>query len=159
MKLTVKDLSINALVGALYFGLVYIFSFMSFAEIQFRIAEALLILVIFNPKLSFGLIFGNFLAGLAFSPFGILDALVGTIASIIAIIFMIITRRKVLTSLIFPAIFNGLIIGIMITLLDKTPFIYNFSTVFIGEFVVMYVIGLPLYYYFNKNDYIKELIS
>src|SRR5690625_2359847 len=158
MKLSIKDLSLNALVGALYFVLVYVFQFMSFTEIQFRIAEALLVLFLFNPKLAPGLVLGNFLVGL-FSPYGIIDALVGTIASIVAIVLMIIFKKRIYATLLFPAISNGLIVGIMISITSKTPYIYNIGTVFIGEFVVMYLVGLPLYYYIKNNDYIKELIS
>jgi len=158
MKLSIKDLSLNALVGALYFVLVYVFQFMSFTEIQFRIAEALLVLLLFNPKLAPGLVLGNFLVGL-FSPYGIIDALVGTIASIVAIVLMIIFKKRIYATLLFPAISNGLIVGIMISITSKTPYIYNIGTVFIGEFVVMYLVGLPLYYYIKNNDYIKELIS
>lgn len=158
MKFNVKDLSLNALVGTLYFVLVYVFSFMSFSEIQFRIAEALLVLILFNTKLAPGLILGNFLVGL-FSPYGIVDAIFGTLASTCAIFLMILFKKMPITSLIFPAVTNGLIIGIMISLTTKTPYIYNISTVFIGEFVVMYLVGLPLYYYINKNEYIKDLIT
>lgn len=159
MEFTVKDLSINALIGALYFVLVYVFSFMSFGEIQFRIAEALLIFLLFNKKLAPGLILGNFLASLAFSPYGIVDALFGTLASFVAIVLMILTKKLPLLSFIFPALINGIIIGAFITCFSDTIFIINFSTVFIGEFVVLYLVGLPLYYYINKNDHIIELLK
>jgi len=155
---TVKDLTLNAIYGSIYFVFVLIFSFLSFEAIQFRIAEVLLIFVLFNPKITPGLILGTFLANLT-SPFGIVDALVGTLASLIAIILMIITRKIPLLAMLFPALSNGIIVGIMISYLSKTPFLVNFGLVFLGEFVVMYIIGLPLYYYFKKNQDLLEIIT
>lgn len=158
MKFTIKDLSLNALAGALYVALGFAFNFLSFELVQFRIAEFLLILLLFNPKFAPGLIIGTFAFNLT-SPFGILDALVGTLASLVAIILMIVTRKIPLISLIFPAVANGIIVGTMISSINQIPFFATFGFVFLGELVVMYVIGLPLYYYFKKNEYILELIS
>ncbi|MDY0278086.1 MAG: QueT transporter family protein [Acholeplasma sp.] len=162
-KFTTKDLAMNAIIGAFYIALVFIFSFLSFEIVQFRIAEVLLVLVLFNPRLSIGLILGTFLANLISSPFGLIDALVGTSASLVAIIVMIIIRKKPLVSLLMPAIFNGLIVGYMIYYLSLTdtvvPFYSAFLWVFLGEFVVLYLLGIPLYFYIQKHENIHELIS
>lgn len=157
-KFDTKDLALNALFGATYIALVAIFNFLSFEAIQFRIAEALLVLLIFNKKLAPGLLLGTAVANLIFSPFGVVDALVGTLASAIAIGLIVLFSRLKIITFIFPALANGIVIGLMISLMNKIPFFIQFGFVFLGEFIVMYTVGLVLYLTINKNDNIKELI-
>ena len=154
-KFTIKDVAINSLLASSYFVLVFVFSFLSFETIQFRIAEILLVLVLINPKYSIGLIIGTLLANLQFSPFGIIDALVGSLASLLSIIMMITLRKKPLIALIFPALFNGLLVGTMIYIISSYQGIYlylfSFFLVFIGEFITLYLLGYPLYKVVNKR--------
>lgn len=157
-KFTNKDLALNAIFGSIYVVLVFVFSFLSFEQIQFRIAEVLLIFLFFNPKIAPGLILGTFLANLT-SPFGIIDALVGTFASLLAIILMIIFKKRPIIALVFPALTNGIIVGLMISIMSRLPFIPVAAFVFLGEFVVMYLLGLPLYYYFNKNKILIDQLT
>lgn len=163
MKFTTKDLALNAMIGALYFILVFVFQFLSFEVLQFRIAEILLILILFNPKLSFGLIISTFLANWCFSPFGIIDALVGTLASFVAIIAMLLLKKVPILTLLMPALANGVIVGYMIYNLslgtpEQIPFLVPFSQVAFGEFVVMYLVGLPFYLFIKKRTDIQELL-
>jgi len=163
MKKSIKLLTINAIIGAFYVALVFTFSFTSFQAIQFRIAEVLLILIIFNPKFAPGIILGTFLANLN-SPFGPIDAVVGSIATTVTIIFMIFLRKIPILAIIMPAIFNGLIVGFLIYKLslgssDEISFFLAFSFVFIGEAAVMILLGIPLFYYIKKNETLKSIIS
>lgn len=155
---TVKDLTLNAIFGSIYVVLVFIFSILSFDDIQFRIAEVLLIFALFNPKIIPGLILGNFIANLG-SPLGIIDSVIGSIASLIALILMVVFKNKPKIAMIFPAISNGLIVGAMLHIMLDLPLIITMFFVFLGEAVVMYLLGLPLYYYVKKNDHILDLIS
>lgn len=161
-NLNVKDIALNAIFGASYVALVFVFQFLSFDLIQFRIAEVLLVFLLFNKRLTPGLILGTLVANIAFSPFGIVDALVGTLATIVAVVLMILFKKRPLISLIMPALSNGLIVGLMIYIMSfsetNIPFIVSFLWVFLGEAVVMYVIGYPVYLYINRNKNIKELI-
>ncbi|NLK12717.1 MAG: QueT transporter family protein [Candidatus Phytoplasma sp.] len=166
----IKDLAQQVIVASMYVVLVFLFHFLSFDFLQFRIAEVLLILVFFRPKYAFGLLVGTFLANLS-SPFGIIDALVGTAASSLAVTFMILLRKYWKVSLLFPAIFNGLIIPILIIQLELNPgmnlldmfssnlYWVNFGWVFLGEFIVMFALGIPLYLTINKNEVLLELIK
>lgn len=155
---TVKDLTLNAIFGSIYVVLVFIFSILSFDDIQFRIAEVLLIFALFNPKIILGLILGNFIANLG-SPLGIIDSVIGSIASLIALILMVVFKNKPKIAMIFPAISNGLIVGAMLHIMLDLPLLITMFFVFLGEAVVMYLLGLPLYYYVKKNDHILDLIS
>lgn len=156
-KFTIKDLVLNALIGAIYFVLVFIFSFASFGEIQFRIAEVLLLLVLFNPKLSYGLLLGTFLANLL-NPlgFGILDAFVGTAASLVGIMGLLLFKKIPIIGILIPTLANGLIVGAMLSILFELPYIVTVLSVSIGEFAVLLVLGLPLYYVIKKRDHLVE---
>lgn len=158
-NLNTRDIALNAILGALYIALVWVSIYSSFETIQFRIAEALLVLLIFNIRLVPGLAMGTFIANLIFSPFGIVDALVGTLASLVAIILMVVFRKTKILTFIFPPLANGIIVGLMISYLSQTPFWIEFSFVFLGEFIVMFTLGLVLYYTINKNKALKEIIT
>lgn len=169
-QIRIKDLAQQVIVAAMYVILVFAFHYLSFGAIQFRIAEVLLILILFKPKYIFGLLVGTFIANL-FSPLGILDASVGTLASFLAVIFMILFKKLWALALIFPALFNGLIIPILIIQVELNPgmplldmfrsglYWANFGWVFLGEFVVLYLLGIPLYLTLKKNDILLELIK
>lgn len=154
-----KDFIKQSSIASIYVVLVFIFQFLSFETIQFRIAEFLLILVFFDKKSIVGLLIGTFLANYLMSPYGLVDALFGTLASFLALVLMMMFSKYKLISLIFPAISNAVVIGLMISLMNDIPFVPIALWVFLGEAVVMYVVGYPLYIYFNKNTHFKEMMG
>lgn len=156
-KKLLKQLSKQVLIATIYIVLSLVFYFLSFELIQFRIAEVLLILVYFNPYNAIGVLIGTMITN-AFSPLGLIDVLVGSSATLISIGFMILTRRNKIISLLFPVLFNALFVGLLLESLFQTPFYLGFTGVAIGEAVVLYGIGLPLYYYLIKrDDFVKML--
>lgn len=148
----------NAMIATLYVIFVYVFAFMSFEAIQFRIAEALLILFLFNKKTMPGLLIGTFIANYLLSPIGLLDAFVGTSATFIALLLMQLTK-SIWVKLLIPGIINGIIIGFMLTFLYALPLIEIMFWVFLGETVVMFVIGYPTYITLKRNTLFQELIK
>lgn len=155
---TTKDLILNALVGAIYVVLVIALSFISYGEIQFRIAEVLLVLLFFNPKLALGLLMGTFISNIG-SPLGIIDSIFGTIASMIGILGIFLFRKKPAIGLLFPVISNGIIVSIMLKLVLDLPIFLSFLSVAFGEAVVLYLLGLPVYYYISKRNDLIEIIT
>ena len=155
---SIKDLILNALIGAFYVALVLLFAELSFGQIQFRIAEVLLILLFFNKKLVPGLILGTFVANLILSPIAV-DMIFGTLATIISIIGLINIKKRPAIALLFPVLINGIIIGVLLYAFYELPLIISMVYVSIGQAAVLYLIGLPLYYYLNKRDDIIELIK
>ena len=65
-----------AIIASLYVVLTIVFSFMSYGDIQVRIAEVLVLLCFFRKDYAIGLIIGCILSNL-FSPFGIIDVIIG----------------------------------------------------------------------------------
>jgi len=144
-KMVLKDLILQTMIAAIYVVLVYVFQFASFGLIQFRIAEVLMILVLFDKKSVIGLTIGCFFANLLGGAI-LLDVIFGTLATTIAAILMIITKKWIWLSFLMPAIINGIIVGILLTYAYDLGMLYiTIPSVFIGEFLVLFVIGLPLY--------------
>lgn len=155
---TIKDLVLNGLVGAIYVALIFIFAELSFNDIQFRIAEVLLIFLFFNKKLAPGIILGTFIGNFLLSPI-IYDLVFGTLATMISIALMLRFNKYKAVALLAPVFVNGLVIGFMLASVYDMPFIINFFFVSLGQAVVLYGLGLPLYYYLNKRNDLVELLK
>ncbi|MBE0700355.1 MAG: QueT transporter family protein [Acholeplasmataceae bacterium] len=156
---TLNDLLRQTMIAAIYVVLVLLFQFMSFEKIQFRIAEVLLILVFFDKKSLIGLVIGTFLANWLWSPFGLIDAVIGSFATFAGVILMVAFGRIKVIALIFPALTNGIIIGLMIAYLNQLPFLPIAVWVFAGEAAVLYLIGLPVYSLLKRNRAFIELFE
>lgn len=157
--LTLKDFIMQSMIAALYVVLVYTFQFLSFEMVQFRIAECLLILVYFNKKHAIGLTFGTFLANYFLSPYGLIDAVFGTLATILALLLMMAFQKPKIISLLFPALTNGVIIGVLIAVTTGLPLFMTVPWIFGGEAVVTLFLGYPLYYMLERNTDFKELME
>lgn len=158
-KMVLKDLILQTMIAAIYVVLVYVFQFASFGLIQFRIAEVLMILVLFDKKSVIGLTIGCFFANLLGGAI-LLDVIFGTVATTIAAVLMIITKKWIWLSFLMPAIINGIIVGILLTYAYDLGMLYiTIPSVFIGEFLVLFVIGLPLYRALKDNSHFLELFN
>ena len=151
-------------VAALYASLIIAGAAISYGPIQFRIAEALCILPFFIPVAAPGLFIGCIIANLL-SPYGILDVVVGSAASLLAALCTMQLGRLNRTSIFVkalacfpPVIFNALMVGGVIawaTTGGGEAFWAAFAIcglqVGAGEFAVLYIIGLPLMVYLPKS--------
>lgn len=151
-----------AVIAALYAGLTYAASLLNLAYggIQFRFSEALTILAAFSPAAIPGLAIGCFLGNIT-SPYGIVDIVCGTLATLIAAVLSYWTRNVKLKDLpllsaIFPVITNAIIIGLEITLFMPEgfkfeAFLITAVQVGLGELVICYGLGIPLYKVIKKT--------
>lgn len=166
-NISTRNLVNIAMVAAIYVVITYTFSFMSYKEIQFRISEVMVLLVFIDPLYFPGLVLGTFIANLI-GPYGLPDAIIGSIHSFISI-FMIIktsrfikdrTRSLFIASLL-PGIFSFIIAGeiyYFTGVKDLSVFWLAYLTVAIGELVVITGIGFPLFkYIYTKPNWIKML--
>ncbi len=152
----------SAVIAALYAGLTYAASTLNLAygPIQFRFSEALTILAAISPAAIPGLTVGCFLGNIT-SPYGIIDIICGTMATFIAALMSYKTRNlKIkdlpLLSAFFPVIANAIIVGIEITIFmpegfKLKAFLINALQIAIGQFVMCYGLGLPLYKVIKKT--------
>lgn len=146
----------SAVIAAIYVALTYLSGIfnLAYGSIQFRISEALTILPVFTPAAIPGLTVGCLLGNLA-SPFGLIDIILGTIASFIAAVltrFLSKIKFKGLPILspLPPVAVNALIIGAEIAFFlpdgfSMTGFLIAAAQVGLGQLAVCYLLGLPLY--------------
>ncbi len=160
MKGRTKKLAVAAVIAAIYTVLTLFpgLSMFSFGAIQFRISEVLCVLPIFTPAAIYGLTIGCFVSNILSSA-GPLDMIFGTFATLIAAVCTYRMRRlSPGVALVPPVVFNGVIVGFMITYFYTETagrfgqvLLLNISTVALGEFCVCYILGLPLISYLKKH--------
>jgi uncharacterized membrane protein len=71
---------------------------------------------------------------------------------------MNLVKNKFFASL-FPAIFNGVIIGLELYFILDLPLVISMCSVAVGEIVVVTILGNFLFYFINKNSHFMELIG
>ena len=160
MKKNVKKLVIYASVAAVYVVLTLLLGSFSFGPIQFRIAEALVLLCFFDKRYFTPLTIACLITNMM-SPFGLYDVIFGTLATAISLICISKSRNIVVASF-FPVLLNGLIISCEISmmngLLELEVFLFNFLTIAIGEFVSVTILGVLLFSFLKKNKEFFKLI-
>lgn len=159
-----------ALIAALYAALTYAASVfgIAYGSVQFRFSEALTVLAVFTPAAIPGLTVGCFIGNLG-SPFGIMDIILGTLATFLAAYFTYVTRNfggkpGYLLAPLFSTLFNAVIIGIEIAVflpegLTWAGFAISALQVGVGELAVCCVLGIPLRILINKSTGIKKLLK
>lgn len=165
MKTTTKKLCRAGVIAALYAVLTYAFAPVAFGPIQIRPAEALCILPLFFAEAVPALYVGCLLANLT-SPFFLYDMTLGASATLLGAIGTYLIGRyakkdwiKVLLGGFSPVFFNTVIIPFVIVVLcgdtsaGGTVISAYFAvalSIFLTETICVYVLGAPLYRFFEK---------
>jgi uncharacterized membrane protein len=171
-KTYVRKIAFAGIVAAVYAALTLILAPISFGHVQFRIAEALTVLPFFFPITLPGIYVGVIIANL-FSPYGILDVVAGSSATLLAGLCTMYIGKMSRDSVALkalacfpPVIFNALIIGAVIAVSvagGGAGFWPNFVAfglwVGLGQLVVLYVIGFPLLLYLPKTHLYKMMLE
>jgi len=153
-----RALALAGMVAAIYVVLTLVFQPISFGAVQFRIAEVMTLMPMLTPHavpgLFVGCILANWLGG------GIwFDVVLGSVATLLAALCTRKFRGKPALAAIFPAIFNGLIVGPVVYFayvrapgdpVSIPTLLFNMGTVALGELVVCYVLGLPMIHGLKK---------
>jgi len=155
MNNKVKDIIRLAIVSAMYVLFTVINPF-SYNAIQFRISEILMILCFFRKDYSIALTIGCLISNF-FSGFMLYDIIFGTLATILACL-CIIFSKNIYVSIIYPILFNSLLVGFELYLVTDVSFELNALYVGIGETVVM-IVGLIIFIKLRKNNHFLELIK
>lgn len=154
-RLRIRRLTDNALIAAIYAVITIIQGSLGYGEIQFRIAEVLIILAFFRKDFIFGLTIGCALANIA-SPLQPWDMIFGTLATLISVTIIAFSKYMWI-GIIVPALANGVIIGLELHLILKLPLLYTMFGVFIGEIVVL-VVGYLIFSILRKDKKFMLLI-
>ena len=160
-KISVKVIAQSAIIAALYVAVTWALAPISYGPIQFRLSEALMLLVLLNPKYAISLAVGCFIANTT-SPLGWYDMVFGTLATILALVAMVKIKNIYLGALM-PIISNAIIIsielGFAFEMFAPAAFFYNVFTIALGEAVVLYFVGIPTIMTLAKDSYMVELMS
>lgn len=165
-KFTVRDLTLAAMVAALYAVMGYfgnIFG-LTFGPVQFRFAEALTVLPFLFPASVPGLFVGCVIVNLL-SPYGPLDIVVGSAATLLAALWTSKVKTKWLAPLP-PVVCNTVLVGFTIGLAEANGFtaafpmawLVNGLSVGVGELGVCVVLGLLLLAVLPKVGYFQTMI-
>lgn len=158
-----KKITRIGVVAALYATITLVLGSISYVQIQFRISEVMTLLPLFGKEYILSLTIGCFLANVI-GPYGVPDIILGTLATFISVYLVYLTGKYMkgkkgylIIASLWPTIVNAIIVGgVMLHVLFKLPLILSILEVGFGQFVVITIIGVPLFRFLN-NKYSKLL--
>ena len=149
-----------AIIAALYVSLTYLSNAVGLASglIQIRFSEALVVTCVFTPAGIYGVTIGCLLANILTGCLP-LDIAFGTLATLIGAIGTRFLGRRFKYLAPLPTILaNTLIIPFLLYYAyGFKPLWLGFLTVFAGEAVSCYLLGIPLYSFMERNQHILHL--
>lgn len=148
-KFSTRELTLAAVLAAAYAALTMLLPIPQYGPIQFRLAEALTVLPFLCPAAAPGLFIGCLIANIL-SPYGLLDMVVGSAATLLAcLLTMRVTNRSLAP--LPPVLCNAILVGATIAYAEVglgagfwTAYALNALSVAVGELVVCYGLGIPL---------------
>ncbi|MGN0557493.1 MAG: QueT transporter family protein [Acutalibacteraceae bacterium] len=159
----------SAVIGAFYAVLTCVFAPISYGVVQFRISEALTVLPLLTPAavpgLAVGCVISNFIGVMTGANLaGAWDVLIGSAATVLAALCTYALRNirikeLPLLSLLAPIVFNGAIVGgeLFFVLPAEFSLLLGVASVAAGEAVVVFVLGVPLYFMLKKSRIFEKL--
>ena len=159
-----RDLCMAALIAALYAVLTIFLPVPQFGGIQFRVGEAMTVLPFLFPAATPGLFVGCFLANLIASPLGLVDAVFGSMATLLACLATQRMPNRWLASFP-PVIANAAIVAGVIawSLTGFTPafwpaYAWNALTVGLGELAACVILGQLLLFALPRISALRPYI-
>ncbi len=160
---SVKMITLNAFVAALYAVLTIVCYPLSYSYMQLRFSELLNLLVFFNPSYTLGLTVGCLLSNLMSSA-GIFDITLGTLATLVSCLIMILfskLTKNLFFSGLIPCIVNAITVPFIIYLassgtsdafnLEAPIFFIMGGWTFLGEFIAINIIGYTVFMLLSKK--------
>ena len=166
MRTSTKSLVLSAAVAALYAVLSYLSGIfgLAYGPIQIRLSEALCVLPFLFPSTAGGLFIGCLISNLL-SPYGVVDIICGSAATLIAACLSAKMPNRKLAPLP-PVLANGIIIGAMLSWYEigftsgfGKLFLINAAWVALGEAVTCYVLGGLLLHTLPKIPFFRTMIN
>ena len=161
-KFTIRDLTLAALIAALYAVLTFALPLPPYSGVQLRVAEAMTVLPFLFPAATPGLFVGCVLVNL-FSPFP-LDVVCGSAATLIACLLTQHMPNRWLAPLP-PVLCNAVIVGAEIAWYEVgfgpgflQAYAYNAFTVGLGELIASVVLGELLLTVLPKVSVLRPFI-
>ena len=168
MRKETRQIVHAALIAALYVVLTHlqniVFPNSASMAIQFRASEALCVLAFFTPAAIPGLTVGCLLFNVTSGAALPLDFLVGSLATLLAVWGMRLTRnvklgRLPFLGLMLPAVTNAVLVGWELTVYVGGGFWINALSVAVGEAGVLLTLGSLLYMALKSRGMDKRLFG
>lgn len=142
-----------AVIAAVYTSLTLLLSPLSYGVMQIRVAEALTVLPALTPAAIPGLFIGCLVSNMV-GPYGVLDMVLGSGATLIAAVASYKLRNRPALVPLPPVIVNGIVIGAMLTFAYKVPVPLPAAMLWVslGQAVACYGLGLPLLHYLRRRN-------
>ena len=162
-KNSVRELTLAAMLAAVYAVLTMVLPIPQYAGIQIRLAEALTVLPFLFPGATSGLFVGCVIANLL-SPYGMLDLVAGSAATLLAGLWTQRLNNRYLAPLP-PVICNGVIVGGVVAFAQTgfgpafwSAYTFNGLSVAVGELIACYVLGSVLLSALPRVKFFREMI-
>ena len=159
----------SAIFAALYAALTYaqylLWPGSTSMAIQVRISEALCVFTFFTPAAIPGLTLGCLLFNLTFAGTLPMDWLVGTLATLLAVEGMWLTRNITVKGfpslgMLLPALTNAILVGWELTIyIGEASFWYNALFVALGELIALLTVGSIVFYAVKARGLDQKLFS
>ena len=160
----------NGVVAALYYAITLVLMAIpvlsQFGPIQCRVSEILVLLAFFRPDLTLGLSLGCFFVNLTGLLMGLpgttpADMGIGTAATLLSCLCMAYLCRHLIFALIYPVVFNGVLVGIelyyILGITDQGPLIAVMGLVALGELIAV-GIGYGIFMVLMRNRPFMNLL-
>ena len=167
LQYSTRDLARAAVIAAAYAALAWISNFfgLAFPAIQFRLSEALCVLPCRDRKAAIpGLAVGCLITNLL-SPYGVLDIVVGSAATLLAALLTARCQKKWLAPLP-PVIANTVLIGLVLAYEQAgtsaafwPTYAFNALAVGLGEAVACYGLGGLLLWRLDKSNALQHYLQ
>ncbi len=156
MKMTTKTLTRAAAIAALYAAITLLLQPISFGPMQLRVSEAMTLLPCLWPESIAGLFVGCFLSNLI-GGYGIMDAVIGGGATLIAAFLTYWLRKKRWLAPLPPVLINMVAIGILLHVVAKAPLLMTVFYIGAGQALACYGLGIPMLTVLRKSRLAQKL--
>lgn len=139
------------MIAALYFALSVAFNAIAFSPVQFRVSEILVLLPLIFPEAIPGLAIGCFFTNFFFSPFGVFDMVLGTLATLIGAIGTYLLRRRPFLATLPPIVANTLLVPLIFVLNDASTVYYiSMFEILATQIITCIILGMPFTFALKK---------
>ena len=152
-----KKIAQNAIIAAVYFVLTLALPGLSYGQIQFRIAELLVLLCFWRPDFIIGVTLGCFLANIN-STLGPWDLLIGTSATFLSCLLVSYASPRMFFACLYPVLFNAFIVAFELWWLAECDFWISVFYVGAGEAVVI-ILSYILWLSLSKNKAFMKVLN
>lgn len=177
-NLSVKKIAVLSVTAALYVAITMALGSLAYGSIQFRISEALVLLCFYKREYIYSMTVGCLIANII-STVGAIDMIVGTLATLLAVIAIVLCSRylpsffsdkfgmsenaastaALIISSLSPVVFNGVLVGLELKYVFDLPLFLSMGQVALGELVCVTVVGVILFKLLEKNKAFMKLIK